>query len=66
MLFRYFEFQLKHLVHLKKPLFLHNRAASNDLHEILSKYRNEILAGGVVSHIHVQNLEKSVNKNIAQ
>ena len=48
---RYFEFQLKHLSLLNKPLFLHNRAASNDLYDILVKYRDQIKAGGVVSPI---------------
>ncbi|CAF1342352.1 unnamed protein product [Adineta ricciae] len=45
---RYFEFQLKHLITLNKPLFLHNRAASKDLYDILHKYRDQITAGGVV------------------
>ncbi|CAF0823045.1 unnamed protein product [Adineta steineri] len=45
---RYFEFQLKHLISLKKPLFLHNRASSQDLYDILYKYRDEIKAGGVI------------------
>lgn len=48
---RYFEFQLKHLSLLNKPLFLHNRAASNDLYDILVKYRDQIKAGGVVRPI---------------
>jgi Tat protein secretion system quality control protein TatD with DNase activity len=34
---------------LGKPLFLHNRAASQDLYEILYKYRDQITTGGVVS-----------------
>jgi len=29
-------------------LFLHNRAASNDLYDILVKYRDQIKAGGVI------------------
>ncbi|UJR36162.1 hypothetical protein I4U23_028896 [Adineta vaga] len=45
---RYFEFQLKHLIVLNKPLFLHNRAASKDLYDILYKYRDQITAGGVI------------------
>jgi Tat protein secretion system quality control protein TatD with DNase activity len=45
----YFEFQLIRLAPLNKPLFLHNRAASADLYEILVKHREHITAGGVVS-----------------
>lgn len=45
----YFEFQLQQFAGLNKPLFLHNRAASKDLYEILAKYREQITAGGVVS-----------------
>lgn len=45
---RYFEFQLKHLLCLNKPLFLHNRMSSQDLADILSKYRDENIKGGVV------------------
>ncbi|CAF2387039.1 unnamed protein product [Rotaria sp. Silwood2] len=45
---RYFEFQLKHLISLNKPLFLHNRAASKDLYDILYKYRDQITKGGVI------------------
>jgi Tat protein secretion system quality control protein TatD with DNase activity len=48
-LISYFEFQLQHLISLGKPLFLHNRAASQDLYEILYKYREKIKTGGVVS-----------------
>ncbi|CAM4786205.1 unnamed protein product [Rotaria magnacalcarata] len=39
---------LKHLISLEKPLFLHNRAASQDLYDILSKYRDQIKLGGVI------------------
>lgn len=45
---RYFEFQLKHLLCLNKPLFLHNRMSSQDLGDILSKYRDENIKGGVI------------------
>lgn len=51
MFISYFEFQLKHLISLEKPLFLHNRAASQDLYDILSKYRDQIKIGGVVCSI---------------
>lgn len=44
----YFEFQLKHLLCLNKPLFLHNRMSSQDLYEILAKHRHENVKGGVV------------------
>ena len=56
----YFEFQLQQFTGLNKPLFLHNRAASKDLYEILEKYREQITAGGVVSSRSVLEQSKTI------
>ncbi|CAF0936259.1 unnamed protein product, partial [Didymodactylos carnosus] len=45
---RYFEFQLKNLTSNsmnRKPLFLHNRSSTQDLYEILNRYRENIVGG---------------------
>jgi len=36
------------LISLNKPLFIHNRAASQDLYEILNKYRDQITKSGII------------------